>query len=131
MAHEHEVRWQSYVGVKYTLQWTEDLVAWATLVVVQGDGSIQSHVDTSGAGKRFYRIIQDIPEGTETQFIAVVAWDGSSVLLEWKPVGSGAVCRVYRNNVLRSTVPSHLTSFRDALVTSGQHYNYSVQVWPP
>ena len=129
---EIEIQWQSYQRRKDALQVTEDGGAtWATVLTRMGDGSLQSYVEQINPAKnRLFRILQDIPEGSEPMIRAIVSWDGSGVTLEWNKIGLQGRFEVYRDGQLRQTFPFSTTNYRDTAVSSGQTYEYSVKWFP-
>lgn len=131
-----EMVWDSIKDLRYDLvfslqgtpgsTWTLD----RTFTGTGGRMSVIRNINQAEP-KRIYQIITYVGEGSEPIVKAIIAFDGSSVLLEWNfiglPVSGNPKFRVHRNGQLLATLPSTALSYMDTTVAAGQHYTYEVK----
>lgn len=133
MAREQEIEWQSYVGVSYELQSTVDGHSWQVVQTFQGNGQKQSYVaQTTGAQKTF-RLKQTFKDGEEPlDLLAITAWDGTYVKLQWSLQASPLAGRfkILRDNQQIAEVPfmSIMNTYTHSQPGTGRH-TYSVTYW--
>lgn len=127
---EIEIAWQSYQRVTYVLQSSTDLVTWAEVGRWSGDGTMQSVVYGQTIPRRYFRMLELIPEGSEPFVRAIVAFSGSHVLLEWNrfgPAPGSPKWRIERDGQVIATLAAHITSYNDTAVQPNRTYTYAVK----
>lgn len=131
---EHEFLFQTYEGVVYRVQSTNDFTAWQEVESFVGNGTVRSIVVPNDRPKRNFRILQDFRGREPLHLRAITAWDGSHVLLEWNFIGLDSPLpnprfHVMKNGQFITALPLTATSYRDNAVSSGQSNTYSLPIY--